>query len=187
MEGLECHPMGFEPWPDAWGAIRAVFKQRQDVNRAKFQKVFSSSPYMLRPHRKAIASRECWLPKSNAISWPSLSSAVIEGRCPFGWVAHLPLTFPISSGHKKGTKSQERNCSSPLACSGDTHFKSLVVSTEPFPSSSAKELSSQESLQTGQLQRGPRRRHHRTSQGLRSSAVQEGAQPMHFYLFVVSP
>lgn len=45
-KGLECHHVGFEAWPDAWGAIRAVFKQRQEVNRAKFQKVFSSSPYM---------------------------------------------------------------------------------------------------------------------------------------------
>lgn len=146
----------------------------------------------LRPHQKATGSREPRLPESNAFSWPSLSSAVIECKFPSGWAAHLPLTFPIPSGHKKGTKSQERNYSSPLASNGDTYFKSLVVSTEPFPfwlflQSSAKELSSQESLQTGQLQRGPRRRHHRTSQGLRSSAVQEGAQPMHFYLFVVSP
>lgn len=62
---------GFQPWPEAGGALRTDCKQGQDVNTAKFQKVFSRAPVCttpgLRPHPKAAASREAW---SNVIPQP---------------------------------------------------------------------------------------------------------------------
>lgn len=36
--------MWSQPWPEDRGALRTVCKPGQDVNTAKFQKVFSSSP-----------------------------------------------------------------------------------------------------------------------------------------------
>lgn len=46
------------PRPETWGAIRAVFKQGQDVNRATFQKVFASSPFLHDP-RAETPSEGC--------------------------------------------------------------------------------------------------------------------------------
>lgn len=38
--------MWFQPWPEYREALETVCKPGQDVNTAKFQKVFSSSPCM---------------------------------------------------------------------------------------------------------------------------------------------
>lgn len=41
--------MWFQPWPEYGEALETVCKPGQDVNTAKFQKVFSSSPCMRDP------------------------------------------------------------------------------------------------------------------------------------------
>lgn len=64
-------PRGSSLGPRPGGALRTDCKQGQDVNTAKFQKVFSRAPVCttpgLRPHPKAAASREAW---SNVIPQP---------------------------------------------------------------------------------------------------------------------